>query len=352
MQRIREAVEACKHELSVSEEATINLPFLAVDKKGPKHLTEKIQRKQFEEMVLDLIKKLEEPCNIAIKDAGCSLSDLTEIVLVGGMTRVPIVRRKVIEIFGKAPLIKINPDEVVAVGAAIQGNILKGTFDDLLLIDITPLSLGVETQGGIFTRLIEKNSPIPIKKSEMFSTTRDNQEMVEIHVLQGEREMAAGNKSLGKFRLTGIPKSPRGQPKIEVSFEIDTNGIVHVSARDKDTRKEHKIQVSGLTGLTKEELERITEESKMHKDSDVSRKQLQEAKNQLETSLYVIEKFETEFTNQLSDKDKKDIGALIVRSRRLMNEGTDVEAILKTSEEIEKTVTKATEVVYDSLSKG
>src|SRR5210317_467775 len=279
LQRLKEAAEKAKIELSSAVQTDVNLPFITADASGPKHLNLKITRAKFEGLVSDLLDNLEQPCRVALKDSGLSATDINEVVLVGGMTRMPAVQERVKGIFGKEPNKGVNPDEVVAMGAAIQGGVLKGDLEDVLLLDVTPLSLGIETLGGVMTRLIDKNTTIPAKKSEIFSTAEDNQPAVSIHVLQGEREMAATNKTLGRFELVGIAPAPRGMPQIEVTFDIDANGIVNVSAKDTATGKEQSIQITAPSGLSKEEIDNLVKDAEMHAEEDKQKKDLVEARN-------------------------------------------------------------------------
>jgi len=307
MQRLKEAAEKAKHELSSSMETDITLPFITADESGPKHLNVSLTRGQFEALVPDLIERLSEPCMTALKDAGISASDVDDIIMVGGMTRMPKVQEKAKEIFGKEGNKEVNPDEVVAVGAAIQAGVLKGDVEDVLLLDVTPLSLGVETAGGVFTKLIEKNTTIPTRKSQVFSTARDNQDMVSVHVLQGEREMAEDNKTLGRFELVGIPPAPRGVPQIEVTFDIDANGIVHVSAKDLGSGKEQSIRVTASSGLTEEEIERMKTEAEEHRDADRAKKEFAELLVNAEGLIYSAEKSLEEFGDMLSEQDREEI---------------------------------------------
>ncbi|MEX1995184.1 MAG: molecular chaperone DnaK, partial [Candidatus Saccharimonadales bacterium] len=293
MQRLKEEAEKAKKELSTTEQADINLPFLTADADGPKHFEYKLTRAKLMELVQDLIDKTEAPCQKALKDAGLKASDINEIVLVGGMTRMPAVYEKVKSIFGKDPLQGVNPDEVVAVGAAIQGGVLQGDVKDVLLLDVTPLSLGIETLGGVTTKLIERNTTIPTSKNETFSTAADNQNSVEIHVLQGEREMSADNKSLGRFVLDGIPPAPRGVPQIEVTFNIDANGILNVTAKDKGTSKEQSITIQGSGNLDKNEVEKAAKEAETHAEEDKKKRELIETRNQLENAIYQAEKMKS-----------------------------------------------------------
>ncbi|MBU1169108.1 MAG: molecular chaperone DnaK [Proteobacteria bacterium] len=290
LQRLKEAAEKAKMELSGSLETDVNLPFITADASGPKHLNVKITRARLESLVADLLDNLEGPCRTAIKDAGMVPSDIAEVILVGGMTRMPAVQDRVRHIFGKEPNKGVNPDEVVALGAAIQAGVLSGEVNDVLLLDVTPLSLGIETLGGVMTKLIDKNTTIPAKKSEIFSTAEDNQPAVTVHVLQGEREMASGNKTLGRFELTGIAPAPRGTAQVEVTFDIDANGIVNVSARDKSTGKEQSIRITSSSGLSKDEIDRLIKDAQIHADEDKQKKSLAEAKNAGDSLIYTTEK--------------------------------------------------------------
>jgi molecular chaperone DnaK len=299
LQRLKEAGEKAKIELSTSMETEVNLPFITADASGPKHLAIKMTRTKLENLVGDLLDKLQTPCRTAMKDAGLSSSDINEVILVGGMTRMPAVQQRVKDIFGKDPNKGVNPDEVVAMGAAIQGAVLKGDVSDVLLLDVTPLSLGIETMGGVMTKLIEKNTTIPAKKSEIFSTAADNQPAVTVHVLQGEREMASGNKTLGRFELTGITPAPRGTPQIEVAFDIDANGIVEVSAKDKATGKQQSIRITHSSGLSREEIDRLVKDAELHADEDRRRKELIDARNAADGLIYATEKTLAEHADKI-----------------------------------------------------
>lgn len=345
LQRLKEAAEKAKMELSSSMETDINLPFITADQSGPKHLNIKLSRAKLEMLVEDLLNKLEAPCRTALKDAGINASDLNEVILVGGMTRMPAVQERVKKIFGKEPHRGVNPDEVVAIGAAIQGGVLKGDVKDVLLLDVTPLSLGIETLGGVMTKLIEKNTTIPTKKSQVFSTAADNQPAVSIHVLQGEREMSADNKTIGRFELVGIPPAPRGIPQIEVAFDIDANGILHVSAKDLGTGKEQSIKITASSGLSEEEIEKMVKDAEAHADEDKKRKELVEARNTADTLVYSTEKSLKEHGDKIDAATKKSIEEGLEKLKKAM-EGTDVEAIKKATEELTQASHKLAEAMY------
>ncbi len=351
LQRLKEAAEKAKCELSTSLETDINLPFITADATGPKHLTLKLSRAKLEDLCADLIAKLEGPCRTALKDAGLSPSEVDEVILVGGMTRMPIVQKKVQEIFGKSPNRGVNPDEVVAIGAAIQGGVLRGDVKDVLLLDVTPLSLGIETLGGVMTRLIDKNTTIPCRKSQVFSTAADNQPAVTIHVLQGEREMAGDNKTLGNFELTGIPTAPRGVPQIEVTFDIDANGIVHVSAKDLGTGKEQSIRITASSGLSKEEVEKMVRDADAHAAEDKKKRELIEARNQADSLAYSTEKSLKEFGDKIDAAEKQKIEEALAALKKTL-EGTDTEAIKKASDELMQASHKLAEAVYAKAQPG
>jgi molecular chaperone DnaK len=349
LQRLKEGAEKAKVELSGSTQTDVNLPFITADASGPKHLNLKLTRAKLEALVDDLIAKVEGPCKTALKDAGLKASDIDEVVLVGGMTRMPKVQEKVKEIFGKEPSKGVNPDEVVAIGAAIQGGVLKGDVKDVLLLDVTPLSLGIETLGAVFTKLIEKNTTIPTKKSQIFSTAADNQPAVEIHVLQGEREMAAYNKTLGRFQLVGIPPAPRGMPQIEVTFDIDANGIVSVSAKDMGTGKEQSIKITASSGLSEEEIERLVKDAEIHAEEDKKKRELVDARNMADSLIYATEKSVKEAGDKLDENTKSDIDQAIENLKKAM-EGEDTEEIKRLTDELTQASHKLAEVMYAQAS--
>ena len=322
MQRVKDEAEKAKKELSSAKETEINLPFLSADSDGPKHFEYTLTRSKMEELVAPLLDRLAGPVEKALKDANLKTSDINEVVMVGGMTRMPAVVEKVKALFGKEPMQGVNPDEVVAVGAAIQGGVLQGDVKDVLLLDVTPLSLGIETMGGVSTKLIERNTTIPTSKSETFSTAADNQPQVEIHVLQGEREMAADNKSLGRFILDGIAPAPRGVPQIEVTFNIDANGILNVTARDKGTGKEQSITIQNSGNMSKEDIEKAQKDAELHADEDKKKREAIDARNKLEQAIYQNEKMPDEFKDKISDEDKETIKKAIEEAKEVLKDAT------------------------------
>jgi molecular chaperone DnaK len=349
LQRLKEAAERAKIELSSSQDTEINLPFVTADASGPKHLVTKLTRAKLEQLVDDLIQKTIDPCKKALSDAGVTARDINEVILVGGMTRMPKVIQAVKDFFGKEPHRGVNPDEVVAIGAAIQGGVLKGDVKDVLLLDVTPLSLGIETLGGVFTKLIERNTTVPTKKSQVFSTAADNQTAVTIRVFQGEREMANDNKLLGQFDLVGIPPAPRGMPQVEVTFDIDANGIVHVSAKDLATQKEQSIKITASSGLSKEEVEKLVKDAQAHTDEDKKRRKTAEAKNQADTLIYQTEKNLREHGDKIAAEDKTKIEEAVASLKKAM-EGTDHVVIESATQTLTTASHKLAEEMYKKAS--
>ena len=345
MQRLKEAAEKAKIELSTTNETSVNIPFITADAEGPKHLDMTLSRADFEKLVMELVEKTLKPCESALKDAGVTKEDINEVILVGGMTRMPLVQKKVEEFFGKKPLQGVNPDEVVATGAAIQGGVLGGDVKDVLLLDVTPLSLGIETLGGVSTKLIERNTTVPTSKSQVFSTAADNQTSVEINVLQGEREMANDNKTLGRFVLDGIPPSPRGVPQIEVSFNIDANGIVNVSAKDKASGKEQKITITGGGSLNEEEIKKMQEDAEKFADEDKKKKEAVEVRNQADTLIYTAEKTLADAGDKVKEDDKKTINEAVAALKE-KKDSEDLEEIKKLTEDLNTKLMKVGEQMY------
>jgi molecular chaperone DnaK len=346
LQRLKEAAEKAKIELSSAMETEINLPFITADASGPKHLVMKLSRAKFEQLVNDIIQKTVDPCKKALADAGMSASDINEVILVGGQTRTPKVQQVVKEFFGKEASKGVNPDEVVADGAAIQAGVLKGEVKDVLLLDVTPLSLGIETLGGVFTKLIERNTTIPAKKSQIFSTAADNQPAVTIKICQGERDMATDNKLLGNFELVGIPPAPRGIPQIEVTFDIDANGILHVSAKDKGTGKEQSIRITASSGLSEEEIKKMTTDAEAHSEEDKKKRQLAEAKNEADTLIYSVEKSLKDYGDKVSEDEKQKINDALEKCKNLKDTTDDPAELKKAIEELTAASHKIAEEMY------
>ena len=345
LQRLKEAAEKAKIELSGTQSTEINLPFITADSSGPKHLQYTLTRAKFEQMIGDLVQQTRRPCEQAIKDAGVSAGEIDQVILVGGSTRIPAVQQLVAELFGKDPNRGVNPDEVVAVGAAIQGGILGGDVKDVLLLDVTPLSLGIETLGQVFTRLIERNTTIPTRKSQIFSTAADNQTAVSIHVLQGERGMATQNRTLGKFDLIGIPAAPRGVPQIEVAFDIDANGIVHVSAKDLGTGKEQKIRIESSSGLSEDEIERMVKDAEMHADEDKNAREAAEVRNEADSLIYATEKSLSDLGDKVGAEDKEKITTAIADLKQAVD-GNDTAALKAKTDALKQASHKLAEEVY------
>ena len=351
MQRIKDEAEKAKKELSSATSTDINLPFLTADAEGPKHFEHTLTRAKLEELVAPLLDRLSDPVEKALKDAKLKASDIDEVVMVGGMTRMPAVVEKVKEIFGKEPMQGVNPDEVVAVGAAIQGGVLQGDVKDVLLLDVTPLTLGIETMGGVRTPLINRNTTIPTSKSEVFSTAADNQPQVEIHVLQGEREMAADNKSLGRFILDGIAPAPRGIPQIEVTFNLDANGILNVTAKDKGTGKEQSITIQNSGNMSKEDIEKAQKEAESHAEEDKKKRESIDAKNHLENAIYQAEKMPNEYKDKISDEDKETIKSAVEDAKKVLNDAdADKEALEKAASELSEKIMPIGSKMYQSAS--